>query len=286
MNGLFAALSAAAFSTFKDLVSKKLASSLAGIHSAFASFLYALPYYVVVLSILYLAGAEEFVFSKTFFLYVGLRALTDAAAEWLKMKAFSLGDISYVSSFLGVTPAFVLLTSPLLTGDSIPKEGVFSILLIVVGGIIITYRPGVSRAELNIPAILTALASAFFFSLNVCFDRLAVQEATPAFSGFAMTIAAALVLAPFALRNGNAWQEFRTERKALHVRGFLETLFMTSKLLALQYLPAQYVAGLVRVSLVFTIVAGRIAFNEEQFLRRFCGGVFVVFGVLGVVVYG
>ncbi len=282
MTGVVAALGAAVLSTSKDLVSKKLALSLPGSLSAFASFFYALPYYLLMLVVLYLLGMEDFVLSQSFALYVVLRALTDAAAEYLKMKALSLGDISYVSCFLAFTPAFVLLSSPILTGDSIPLQGILCILLIVLGGIFVSLRRGVTRRELNAPAVAAALGSAFFFSLNVCFDKLAVQEATPAFSGFAMTFMAALVMAPFAFRRSGAFLALKSQSHALHFRGILETCFMTSKLLALQYLPAQYVAGLVRISLVLTIIAGRLAFKEEQFMRRLVGGALVAVGVLGI----
>src|SRR5205809_7287613 len=58
--GLLAALLSAVFASAKDLVSKKLASGLDGTASTFASFAFALPFYAVLLIVLWLLGQETF----------------------------------------------------------------------------------------------------------------------------------------------------------------------------------------------------------------------------------
>ena len=72
----FAALLSAVFSSSKDLLSKRLAFRLDGTVSAFASFWFALPFYVVVLAVLYYLGFEAFDWSLLFLTLVFLRSLS------------------------------------------------------------------------------------------------------------------------------------------------------------------------------------------------------------------
>ena len=95
--GILAALASAVFSTCKDLVSKKLTLHIDGTASTFASFAFALPFYLVVLAILWASGYDIFHFSVTFWWLVLARALTDVFAEGLKMYSFAHGDVSFLT---------------------------------------------------------------------------------------------------------------------------------------------------------------------------------------------
>ena len=258
--GIFFALVSAVLQSSKDLVSKKLAFAVDGKLSAFASFLFALPFYLVLLLLFYLLGWEDFSVPAVFYLYVILRSLFDALAEWLKMEAFSHGDISLVSGFLSLSPLFILLTAPAITGDKIPALGVLAVVIIVAGSV---SAIGLKRSE-NVLAqkkgILFAVAAAFFFSLNVCFDRLAVQVASPTLSGFAMTLGAAILLLPLVAFSPSRKLDMLHHQKPFWLRGFFEVSFMVVKLYALQYLPAAYVAGIGKLALIFSIIGGGVFF--------------------------
>ena len=284
--GYLAAFLCAFLQTSKDLVSKRLAFRIDGTLSAFASFAFALPFYVLLLLVLYLTGNEAFACSWLFFRFVLLRSVTDTAAEWLKMSALGAGDISLVSCFFTLSPFFLLFTSPLITGDQISTVGVAAVLITVAGSLILVYEPGAqSKFKLSHGrAILLALLSAFFFSLNSCFDRLAVQSASAAFSGFAMTALSGLFILPFVFRRRDAVLDLQLNRRNLLLRGAIEVVFMVTKLLALQYLPAQYVAGIQRTSLIYSIIGGRVIYREEQFAKRFIAGVIILIGALLILV--
>src|SRR5436309_11673234 len=86
--GLFSATCAAA----KDLLSKRLSFRIDGATSTFASFAFALPFYLTALTILYALGLSKFDFSTRFVIFVFARAITDTLAEGLKMYAFNHGD--------------------------------------------------------------------------------------------------------------------------------------------------------------------------------------------------
>jgi drug/metabolite transporter (DMT)-like permease len=282
--GLLAALLGAVFSTAKDLVSKRVAARLDGTTSTFASFAFALPYYVLVLAALVLAGRERLEVSLPFLLLVFLRSVTDSFAEGMKMHAFAHGDISVVASFFSLSPLFLLITSPLITGDLPSGLGVLAVLLVVAGSVLMVWRPGDSKRPAQTKGVLLALGAAVFFSFNSCFDRLAVQKGTPVFAGFSMTLFSALLLLPFIVSRRQRVRELVLHRGDFALRGLLEIAFMTSKLYALQYLQAPYVVGVQRLALILSIIGGRVFFKEEEFARRLAAGGCILAGVVLIVV--
>src|SRR5262249_12314538 len=151
------------------------------------------------------------------------------------------GDISLVASFLSLSPLFLLFTSPLITGDPLSGPGLLAVVLVVGGSLLLVYRPSAAGWAAQKKGLLLAAGSALFFSLNSCFDRLAVQKGTPVVAAFAMTLVSALLILPLILRRPGLPAEMRAERAGLWLRGLLEVGFMVSKLYALQYLQAPYV---------------------------------------------
>jgi drug/metabolite transporter (DMT)-like permease len=278
--GLLAALLSTVFSSSKDLMSKRLAYRLDGTVSTFASFAFALPFYLLLLAVLWMRGAETFTWSSTFLILVLLRSLTDTFAEWMKMHAFAHGDLSLVVLILSQSPLLLLITSPLLTGDPLSLVEVVSVVLVVLGSMLMVYRPAHRKSPSQRRGIVLAAGAALFFSLNSCFDRLAVERGTPVFSGFAMTALSAVFLVPFVVGRSHRHDALRTHFAGFLVRGLLETAFMVCKLFALQFMTAPALAGIQRLSLLLTIIGGRVFFREEDFKRRLAAGFLIVAGVV------
>jgi uncharacterized membrane protein len=278
--GLLAALLSSVFSSSKDLMSKRLAFRLDGTVSTFASFAFALPYYVVLLAVLALLGHETVTLTLTFFILVLLRSITDTLAEWMKMHALGHGDLSMVVLVLSISPLLLLITSPLITKDRLTLVEVVAVVLVVVGSVLMVYRPSARSWIGQKKGILYATGAALFFSFNACFDRLAVERGTPVFAGFTMTLLSALFLSPLIFGNKDRLRSLQVHRVGFLVRGLLETLFMVCKLSALQSLDAPTVTGIQRLSLLLSIIGGRVFFQEKDFRRRLAAGVLIVAGVV------
>jgi drug/metabolite transporter (DMT)-like permease len=280
--GLVAALLSAVFSSSKDVVSKKLAFRLDGTTSTFASFAYALPFYGAALVALFLLGEETFTWSLTFLTLVFRRSLTDTFAEWMKMHAFRHGDLSVIAIFFSISPLFLLITSPLITGDPLSAQGVVAVVLVVGGSLVLVYRPSEAGWAAQKKGILLAAGASVFFSLNSCFDRLAVKGesgGSPVFAGFAMTLLSAVFLGPLVIGRPGRLQSLRAARAGLLVRGLLEFLFMVAKLYALKSLTAPEVVAVQRLSVLLSIIGGRVFFKEQDFERRLAAGVLILAGV-------
>jgi drug/metabolite transporter (DMT)-like permease len=278
--GLFFSFLSALFSTSKDLLSKRLAFRMDGTTSTFTSFAYALPYYAVALGVLYLLGEEQFTLTRSFLVLVLLRSVTDTFAEGMKMHAFSHGDISIVATFFSLSPLFMLIVMPLITADVPSVAEAAAVLLVVGGSVAMVYRPSSAHWAGQQRGILLATGASVFFALNSCFDRLAVREGTPVFAGFSMTLLSALFLLPFVVGRLDRVKVMRDHHGGLLVRGFLEIAFMVCKLYALKYMDPAKVASVQRLSLVLSIIGGRVFFKEPDFARRLAAGVLIVAGVL------
>ena len=242
----------------RELLSKHLAAHATGTASAFATFLFALPWYLVIWVVLRQTGFEGAPLRPEFWFWVVLRSSSDVGAEWCKMLAISRGEISLVSCVLALTPAVLLLLSPALTGDPLSLLGACGLLVVVAGSVFAVYRPGkmggTGKDSSPRAAIGFALASTVFFALNNCFDRLTVESAPPVFSGMVMTLFSGLVLAPFALRRPSDRSDLRTASRVFLLRGLFEVLFMSLRLSALVVLSAPVMAGIQRLALLLTIL--------------------------------
>lgn len=280
MLGVLAAVFATFFSTAKDIVSKGISSATHGNVSACTSFLFALPWYCAVLLVLYLLGYSPFDHTGHFFLFILLRALTDSVAEWSKMHALAYGEISFIANFFSLSIVFLLFLAPLITGDHISNIGLAGVIITVAATLLLLKGP---KGTVPWKGVGLALVSAFFFGLNSCFDRLAVQQSNAVFSGFAMTLISGVILLTPMLRV-KAWhQQIRGSLAPLVWRGLFEVLFMTFKLFSLQYLEPQYASGIQKLALVFSVIIGGKAFDESDRRKRIVTSLMIVAGSLLII---
>ena len=291
--GIFAVFLSTIFSTTKDILSKKLAARIDGTTSTFSSFAFALPFYCVVLGVLWYYGCDIFNFSSAFWGLVVARAVTDVFAEGMKMYSFAHGDMSLVTVIFSLSPLFVLALSPVFTNDQISPGGALAVVLVVAGSVALVYRPSHPDWARQRKGILLAIGAGFFFGLNSIFDRLAMDRADqtltgleylvkPAVGGFAMTAVSAVLLLPFVCFRKDRLYGMQQYHGGLRAHGFLEVAFMVCKLTAVQELAVAYVVGLHRVSLLLTIIAGRVFFKESDFGRHMMAGVLILAGVIWI----
>ncbi len=286
--GITLAFLAAIFQSTKDIFSKSLSTSISGTISAFTSFAFAIPFYLILLFFLYLLGLEDFYYNKNFWYFVLLRAVSDSFAEFFKMHAYTHAELSVVSSIFSLNLVILLLISPIITGDISSSVGAIGVILSALGSffIVTNKTPEKSNETSSKKGIIYALLAAFFFALNACFDRLAVQSASPALSGFAMTALSCFILLPLALRVKDFKTQIKLNIKSLSIRAFFEVVFMVTKLAALKYLQAPYVSGIMRSTLIFSIIGGKVFFKEENFKKKLIGGALILIGSALIILNG
>ena len=280
MIGIIATIIATVFASAKDIVSKGISSDVHGTVSACTSFLFALPWYIMVLAISHFLGIAPFEYTGQFLLFAFLRSLTDSFAELFKMHALACGEISFIANFFSLNTVFLLFLAPIITGDQISNLGLAGVAIIITGSLLLLKGP---EKEIPWKGVFLALIAAFFFSLNICLDRLAVQQSNPIFSGFCMTILSGLILLFPMLRVKNWKGQILSSTKPLTLRGLFEVLFMIIKLYGLKYLEPQYASGIQKLTLVFSVAIGGKAFKEHDQKRRMLVSMIIVVGSLLVI---
>lgn len=274
---IFSALVASILVAAKDVVSKKVSTAVNPLVSSFASFLFAIPYYLLILAVLWMLGIEDFTFNAGFWSFVVLRALSDTCAESGRMLALKRGEFSSVASIISLHPIITLIISPLITGDQINSSIVYGVLFASLG----TYFFSMVAIRIDLKTFLISIATAVFLSLNNCFDRLSVLSASPTMSGFAMNTLAALLTWPLALLavgKKGSFGELHASRKPFLLRGFFETVFMVTKLYAMTVLQAPVLSAILRLSLVFQVIAGKTIFHEKDLVYRIIGSMLIIAG--------
>jgi len=278
--GFLIALVSALSSTAKDVVSKSLSAKVHADISTLASFLFALPYYLVIIAIAQVFGMNPLEYSGSFLTLVFARSISDVFAEGFKMKAFACGDISLVSSFLSLAPLFLALLSPYITGDHVTTHDFIALTFIVLGSLLLVKRDANTGKVFQLRALIYALLAAVAFALNSCFDRLAVVQSGALLSGFSMTALAAIFCLPLMFRHRSVGSQLTFHARGFLTRGAFETAFMVSKLLAMRFLEAHVVLGVTRASLIFSVLAGKVVFGERDTGRRLLAALCMYLGLL------
>lgn len=275
-------LASAIFISTKDLLSKKLSRVLSSTASTFGSFAFAMPFYLIILLLLWFLGYEDFKVTPAFYWLVLARGVSDSFAEWFRMESFRHGEISFLIPYLSLPILFVALLAPFITGDTIGWIGISGMFLIFIGCVALgtELRVNGNYSKEKITSICFAILSSFFQALNTCIDKLASHSASPTFSAFAVTLFVALIFLPKVLTVKTILPSLKLSYKDSIFRGFAETGCMITKYTALLYLPTQVVAGLLRTSIIFTIIGSKTFLKEGEFKKRLLVGLIVFFGII------
>ena len=280
-----AAVCAATFATSKDLLSKRLSSEVDGTVSTLASFAYALPYYGIALGIMTFCGLPFGDLGASFWVLVIFRSLTDGCAEWLKMNALAHADISLVAPFFALSPLILLVLGPIISHDHITFWGGAGVILTVIGTVGMAPKNSPHQGQLlqDRRAIGLALLASIFFAFNSLLDRLAVQQTSSIMSGAAMTAGATIPFILPVIFSKERRVGFTAQARLFTARAFFEFLFMSLKLFALTLLPSSYVVGILRLSMLFSVVGGAYFFHEREIKKRLVWSCIISFGVVLIV---
>jgi drug/metabolite transporter (DMT)-like permease len=205
------------------------------------------------------------------------------------MSALNKAEVSLVAPFFALSPIILLFIGPLVSGDELSLLGIVGVMLTVIGSIgLFPIRPSKAsfatlKRQANLQGIGMAIVSSVFFALNTLFDRLAVQRASIFVSAAAMTAAATIPFIIPVICFEDRRRAFVKEKSLFHLRGILQLASMTLKLSALAGLSGAYVAGLMRLSVLATIIGGRIFFDEQETRRRLAWGSLICFGSILII---
>ena len=280
------AIATAFFESIKDIFSKK---SLHDIDSVAVAFFMIFFTTIFLLPILFFIPIPEI--GDRFGIALLGSGIGNAIAWPLLMKAIQISDLSKVIPLTGLTPAFLLIISPILVREFPQPIGILGILLIILGTYILNLRPDAIAHHFFAPFAALgrdrgsrlALCVAFIWSLNGNFDKIGLQNSSPLFwitfhSGFI-----SLLLLPFVLFR---WQKIRGKIQknwgSLIAMGLFNALTISCQMTALSLTLIVYVIAVKRISTILSVFWGNLIFREKGLQERLLGASIMVLGVFAI----
>jgi drug/metabolite transporter (DMT)-like permease len=98
-----------------------------------------------------------------------------------------------------------------------------------------------------------------------------------------MTLVSGIILFIPMIRIKDWRRQIDGSGKLLTLRGLMEVFFMICKLFGLQYLEPQYVSGIQKLTLVFSVAIGGKAFHEHDQKKRIFTSLLIVVGSVLIV---
>lgn len=282
MVGTSIALSWAVFASAKDILSKKVAFSLSGIASSWASFAFAVPFYLLCMLIGVVTNALTVSFSAEFLFLVTLRALSDAFFETSKMTALKIGELSQLVIAMQLIPIAMLFLSPLVTGDPLSSQIIVASVLAVAGCLVLFWHPSIKRPSRKF--LLITFVCIISGAISSCLDRLAANQTSAVWSGFMMTLFAGIFVTPLMFMKRGSFSSIRGSLYECTLRGFFEIGYMVLKIWALQFMSAPQFMVMSRVNVLISLVGGNVLFREKGLVVKLIAALMIIVsGVVAVV---
>jgi drug/metabolite transporter (DMT)-like permease len=211
---------------------------------------------------------------------------------WFLNAALHRTEVSLVGPVMTLTPGFVIVIEWLLTGAVPGPLGVVGVLLLVVGGYILSmssdgtnwHRPLV-RLFLDAGSLYATLAAACFAGASV-FGRIGIQLSDPLSFSVVVAVVNTLILwVVFTLRDRGfnrrlITPDLRRELHPLLLLGLLFALMRIADQIALSLTLASYAMAVKRTAGLFSVLLGRLFFAEGYLATKLLASVVMLLGVL------
>jgi drug/metabolite transporter (DMT)-like permease len=302
MLGALLAIGTALIESSRDIyLSSAQTRTIPHVLRAFLLPLFSLPLVIVVVLVM---GIPPI--APGFWVYVSVHALLMVAANYCYLRALAVGAVSETQPMLGLTTVFLIVTTPLLTDDTVTLVGWAGVLVVALG-IYAVQHPGIDFATgvtpsfwspfvkmWSRPGVLWMFVVAIIYSVTSNLDKLAVlASSAPVYLvvDYALTALFTLLLIVVMVVLGIVPQGQLRGMGGASV-AFLPAGFLTAggallQMVALLFLPVPYVIAFKRLSIVFTSLWGYFARRERApHWFRILGAILVVIGVVIILIFG
>ena len=226
----------------------------------------------------------------TFWLSLLFMIPLEIAAILLYVKAIKLSPLSLTIPFLAVSPVFIILIAFILLGELPDRSGLLGILLIVIGAYLLNIKT--TREDLlgPIKAIRRERGSIFMiivaliYSVTATLGKVAVQHSGPIFFGAFYPFLLTLILSVVLWRKG-LLPEVLSRPKTFLAIGIFIAIMVLTHFTAVSMTDVAYMISVKRVSLIFSVIYGRVLFGEENTGERLIGSMLMIGGVISITIF-
>jgi drug/metabolite transporter (DMT)-like permease len=209
----------------------------------------------------------------------------NVVATVLYMKAIKASDLSLTVPMVAISPLFLLLTSPLLLGETPGPSGVAGVLLIVTGA----YRLKAGESKAGLLAPLRALLAergprlmllvAVIWSVSANFDKIGVRNSSPLLWAAALNLFIAAALLPLVLHRRRGKKLLPDGLKGLFLIGTAGGLGSICQMNAITLTQVPYVIAVKRTSILMSGLWGHLRLGETGLRERAPAALLMAAGV-------
>jgi uncharacterized membrane protein len=278
MSWTFLALLTAFFESVKDATGKLALRGAHPVQAAFAWRLLALP---VLLPLLAAAGWPQL--GPGFWPALALDGGLNLLASILYMRALAVGELALTVPLVNLTPALLLVTSPLLVDEYPSPAGLAGVILVVAGTFALHRGPGrggttaALRNLLTRPGARSMLVVAGIWSITANIDKLGVRSSSPLAWAVAVDLVITLGLLPFL-----GWRKCPAAPlpgPALLATGLAGGLTLACQMTAIGLTQVPYVIAIKRGSTLLSVLWGRLLFADPRLGPRLLAVLLMLAGV-------
>ncbi len=243
-----------------------------------ARFFYSVPLLWIFLAF---TGIPEFD-PKIFYYYLLIVPL-EICAGLLFIRALQSDDISLIIPLLSFTPAFILISGPLILHEYPNVYGIAGVFLIVCGSYVIhikKMKDGILAPVISMTknrASLMMFAAAAIYSLISTLGKICILKSDPFFFAATYYTAVALVLMVYMASKQKLSGLFNRD---LFISGSLFALMILLHVTGLKMTYESYLVSVKRASILFSIILGMVFFRERNIAQRFFGAFIMITGIL------
>jgi drug/metabolite transporter (DMT)-like permease len=206
--------------------------------------------------------------------------------------AYSDHDFSLVYPVArGAAPALVVIWTAVFLGEIPSTGGLFGILLIVCGLIVIGVTSLLQNhsGKPHFRGILISLSVALVISIYTLVDGYAVKQGPALSYGLCLFVLMPIFTTPFIVRHygkDRTIKSFRDQPARLILVGILAVIAYLSALFAYSIAPVNYSEAIREVSVVMGAFAGWYFLGEQMGKIRILGAIVLFVGIVMIAVFG
>ncbi|RLI99775.1 MAG: EamA family transporter [Candidatus Aenigmatarchaeota archaeon] len=282
---LIFAMLATFFAAVNDAIIKK---SIRNVNEYSLAYLWKLYTTIFLLPFLFLTGMPAF--GNQFWLALFIAACINATTSIIYIKALKHSDLSISTPMLTFTPAFLLITSPLLLGEFPDIYGLIGTIIIIFGSYMLN-ASNINRGYLAPFKTLMKergprfmLLIAFIWSIGANLDKIGVRSSSILLWPLAVNMLSSIFILPFMIMHkqnkGGIKFSIKQEHKYLLLIGLFTAMLSVSQMIAISLALVVYVVSIKRMSILINILLGYVIFKEKNIKERFIGGAIMIIGAL------
>jgi len=208
------------------------------------------------------------------------------------VKAIKISPLSLVLPMLTFTPAFLLLTSPLMIGEFPSMVGLIGVILIVIGAYTLNIKD-VRRGYLSPFKVLVRekgplimLGVAILWAVTSNFDKIGVIHSSVVFWVVSVHAFISAVLFPVMFyKSRRKFSKIKSNLKVVPLLGIVPAMTSIFQMTAITLTIVPYVISIKRTSTIFGSLYGFFLFREREIKQRMLGVIIMVIGVLLIALF-